>query len=192
MRDLEVIDIFKATGTILEGHFRLSSGLHSALYIEKFRVLENPKYTEILCHKLAERFINEGVTVVVGPAIGGVIIAYEVARHLGVRSIFCEREDGKMILRRGFSIAPEDRVLVVEDIVTTGGSVREVLEVVEASRAPIVGVGILVDRSGGGVSLGYRSEALLEMQIVTYEPDNCPLCANALPLIKPGSKKLTV
>ncbi|MDP3488329.1 MAG: orotate phosphoribosyltransferase, partial [Bacillota bacterium] len=152
-----VSEIFKTTGTIMEGHFRLTSGLHSGLYVEKFRVLEHPKYTEILCREIARRYENDGITLVVGPAIGGVIIAYEVARALGVRSIFCEREDSKLVLRRGFQISPEDRVLVVEDIVTTGGSVKEVLEVVQQSGATIVGVGLLVDRSNGNVNLGYRT-----------------------------------
>ena len=186
----QVSDIFKTTGTIIEGHFRLTSGLHSGLYVEKFRVLEHPKYTEILCREIARRYENDGITLVVGPAIGGVIIAYEVARALGVRSIFCEREDGKLVLRRGFQISPEDRVLVVEDIVTTGGSVKEVLEVVEQSGATIVGVGLLVDRSNGNVNLGYRTEALLTMQVTTHQPDDCPLCKQGLPIVKPGSRKL--
>ena len=161
----QVSEILKTTGAVTEGHFRLTSGLHSGLYAEKFRVLEHPKYTEILCREIARRYENDGITLVVGPAIGGIIIAYEVARALGVRSIFCEREDGKLALRRGFQISPEDRVLVVEDVVTTGGSVKEVLEVVEQSGATIVGVGLLIDRSNGKVDLGYRTEALLTMQV---------------------------
>jgi orotate phosphoribosyltransferase len=184
----KIVEIFKTTGTFMDGHFRLTSGLHSALYVEKFRVLEHPKYTEILCQEIADRYKSAGVSLVVGPAIGGVIIAYEVARALGVRSIFCEREDGKLTLRRGFQIAPEDKVLVVEDIVTTGGSVKEVLQVVEQSGAEIVGVGLLVDRSGGKVDLGYRTEALLTMQVTTYQPDDCPLCKEGLPIVKPGSR----
>jgi len=184
----QVVDIFKTTGTFMEGHFRLTSGLHSSLYIEKFRLLERPQYTSALCQDIAARFNSQGVTVVVGPAMGGIIIAYEVARALGVRAIFCEREDGKLTLRRGFHIEPSDRVLVVEDIVTTGGSVKEVLRVVEHSGATIVGVGLLVDRSGGEVTLGYPTEALLTMTVPTYAPDNCPLCAQGLPIVKPGSR----
>lgn len=186
----QITEIFKATGTFMEGHFRLTSGLHSGLYVEKFRVLEHPNYTEILCREIANRYANDGITVVVGPAIGGVIIAYEVARALGVRSIFCEREEGKLTLRRGFHIKPDDRVLVVEDIVTTGGSVKEVLDVVASSGATIVGVGLLVDRSNGTVDLGYRTEALLTMQVTTYQPDDCPLCQQGLPIVKPGSRKV--
>jgi len=186
----QVTEIFKTTGTLMEGHFRLTSGLHSGLYVEKFRVLEHPQYTEVLCQEIARRYDNDGVTLVVGPAIGGVIIAYEVARALKVRSIFCEREDGKLTLRRGFHISPTDRVLVVEDIVTTGGSVKEVLDVVEESGATIVGVGLLVDRSNGNVNLGYRTEALLTMQVTTYQPDNCPLCKQGVPIVKPGSRKI--
>lgn len=186
----KIIDIFKTTGTFMDGHFRLTSGLHSGLYVEKFRVLEHPKYTEILCQEIADRYKDAGVTLVVGPAIGGVIIAYEVARALEVRSIFCEREDGKLTLRRGFHISPEDKVLVVEDIVTTGGSVKEVLGVVEQSGAEIVGVGLLVDRSGGKVDLGYRTEALLTMQVTVHQPDDCPLCKEGVPIVKPGSRKM--
>lgn len=184
----QISEIFKTTGTFMEGHFRLTSGLHSKLYVEKFRLLENPHYTAILCQEIAARFSKQGVTVVVGPAMGGVIIAYEVARALGVRAVFCEREDGHLALRRGFRIAPSDRVLVVEDIVTTGGSVKEVLRVVEQCGATIVGVGLLVDRSGGEVSLGYPTEALLTMTVQTYAPDNCPLCEQGLPIVKPGSR----
>lgn len=185
-----IVEIFKTTGTFMDGHFRLTSGLHSALYVEKFRVLEHPQYTEILCREIADRYRDSGVTLVVGPAIGGVIIAYETARALGVRSIFCEREEGKLTLRRGFHISPEDKVLVVEDIVTTGGSVKEVLSVVEESGAEIVGVGLLVDRSGGKVDLGYRTEALLTMQVTTYQPEACPLCQEGKPIVKPGSRKV--
>ena len=186
----DIISIFKTTGTFLEGHFCLTSGLHSALYVEKFRVLEHPSYTEILCRDIAAHFADAGVTVVVGPAVGGIIIAYEVARALGVRSIFCEREEGKLTLRRGFHLAATDRVLVVEDIITTGGSVQEVLGIVEGSGASIVGVGLLVDRSGGKVQLPYPTKALLSLTVPTYEPANCPLCTAGVPLSKPGSRKL--
>ncbi len=185
-----IVEIFRTTGTFMEGHFRLTSGLHSGLYVEKFRVLEHPQFTEILCREIADRYKDAGITLVVGPAIGGVIIAYETARALGVRSIFCEREEGKLTLRRGFHIAPEDKVLVVEDIVTTGGSVKEVLAVVAQSGAEIKGVGLLVDRSGGQVDLGYRTEALLTMQVPTYQPDECPLCLEGQPIVKPGSRKI--
>lgn len=190
LNEAQIIEIFKTTGTFMDGHFRLTSGLHSGLYVEKFRVLEHPEHTETLCREIARRFANDKVTLVVGPAIGGVIIAYEVARALGVRSIFCEREEGKLTLRRGFHISPRDRVLVVEDIVTTGGSVREVLEVVQHSGATIVGAGLLVDRSGGQARLGVRTEALLTMQVTTYQPEACPLCEQGLPLVKPGSRKV--
>lgn len=190
LTEAQIVQIFKNTGTFMEGHFRLTSGLHSGLYVEKFRVLEHPQHTETLCKEIARRYAQDGVTLVVGPAIGGVIIAYEVARALGVRSFFCEREEGKLTLRRGFQISPEDRVLVVEDIVTTGGSVKEVLDVVAQSGATIVGVGLLVDRSGGQVNLGYRTEALLTMQVTTYQPDSCPLCEQDLPIVKPGSRKV--
>jgi len=189
LKESQITELFKTTGTFMEGHFRLTSGLHSALYVEKFRLLEHPEHTAVLCREIARRFRDEGVTLVVGPAIGGIIIAYEVARALGVRSIFLEREDGRLQLRRGFVIESTDRVLVVEDIVTTGGSVKEVLKAVEAAGAEIVGVGLLVDRSGGEVDLNYRTEALLTMNVITYAPEQCPLCAQGLPVLKPGSRK---
>ncbi|MBS3985496.1 MAG: orotate phosphoribosyltransferase [Selenomonadales bacterium] len=185
----QITALFKTTGTFMEGHFRLTSGLHSGLYVEKFRLLEHPKHTAVLCQEIARRFRDDGISLVVGPAIGGIIIAYEVARALGVRAIFLEREDGRLQLRRGFVIEPTDRVLVVEDIVTTGGSVKEVLTAVEGAGATIVGVGLLVDRSGGQVDLNYRTEALLTMKVTTYTPEECPLCAQGLPVVKPGSRK---
>ncbi len=185
----QITALFKTTGTFMKGHFRLTSGLHSALYVEKFRLLEHPEHTAVLCQEIARRFRDEGVTLVVGPAIGGIIIAYEVARALGVRSIFLEREEGRLSLRRGFVIEPTDRVLVVEDIVTTGGSVKEVLAAVEAAGAHIVGVGLLVDRSGGEVELKYRTESLLTMTVTTYAPEQCPLCQQGVPIVKPGSRK---
>ncbi|NLU50884.1 MAG: orotate phosphoribosyltransferase [Syntrophomonadaceae bacterium] len=182
--------MFVDAGALLEGHFLLTSGRHSNRYMQCAQVLQYPAYTEALSRILADRFRNDGVDVVVGPAMGGIIVAYEVARQLGVRGIFCERENGVMTLRRGFSIQPGERILVVEDVITTGGSVMEVMEVTKARGGEVVGVAVLVDRSGGKVDLGLRTEAALVMEIDSWEADSCPLCREGtLPITKPGSRK---
>jgi orotate phosphoribosyltransferase len=189
MNELEIRDIFLKTGAILEGHFLLTSGLHSPLYLEKFQVLQHPAHTAALCAALAERFKDQNVSVVIGPVTGGILLAHEVGKSLGTRAIFTEREHGVMTLRRGFVIAPGERVLIVEDIVTTGGSVKEVLAVVKACGGIPVGVGLLVDRSGGQIDLeGIPQEALLTITIPTYHAENCPLCAQGVPLTKRGSR----
>jgi len=173
----------------MEGHFLLTSGLHSPLYVEKFRLLERPEVTAQLGRALADRFRNEGVELVAGPAYGGILLAHETAKALGTKAIFTERVEGRMVFRRGFAEhLPGQRVLVVEDIVTTGGSVREVLEAVQAGGGKVVGVGLLVDRSGGQVNLGVKTEALTTLHIPTYPPDECPLCRQGTPLVKPGSR----
>lgn len=190
MTDKEIMAILEQTGAYIEGHFLLTSGRHSDRYFEKFRVLEHPQYAEGLCRELARRFQDVPIDVVIGPAIGGIILAYEVARQLGARAIFAEREDGKMRLRRGFAIKPSENVLVVEDVVTTGGSIREVLELVEKTGGYIQGVGILMDRSGGAIDLGYRLEALVTLNIQSYEPTNCPLCKQGIPITQRGSRNI--
>jgi orotate phosphoribosyltransferase len=186
----EVLDIFSEAGGLLKGHFLLTSGLHSNTYLEKFQVLQHPKYTERLCAELARRFAGEGVEVVVGPVTGGIILAYEVARQLGARAIFTEREGGVMCLRRGFAVNPGEKVLVVEDIVTTGGSVQEVLSVLQRTPGQIVGVGLLIDRSGGKVDFGVPTEALLKLDIDAWEPSDCPLCRENMPITKRGSRQI--
>ena len=185
----QVLDIFKKSGALLEGHFKLTSGLHSGQYLEKFQVLQWPKYTEILCREIAERFKNDNISVVVGPVTGGVILSYEVAKCLGVRGIFTEREEGKMTLRRGFKINPGEKVLIVEDIITTGGSVMEVIEALKPFGGEIIGVGLLADRSGGKIDFGVRKEALLTLKVENYQQEKCPLCQRGIPLTKRGSKK---
>ncbi|MGQ9487038.1 MAG: orotate phosphoribosyltransferase [Armatimonadota bacterium] len=186
----EILQIFRDCGAILHGHFRLSSGKHSDTYFEKFQVLQYPRYVQQLCGELAERFRAEPVDVVVGPTTGGVIIAYEVARQLGTRAIYAEREGQKRVLRRGFTLLPNERVLVVDDILTTGGSVREVLEMLEPYRVQLVGVGILVDRTGGQVLMGTRLEALLPLSVQSWQPEQCPLCQQGEPITEPGSRFL--
>lgn len=187
----EVKELFIKTGAIMEGHFLLTSGLHSPLYVEKFQVLQHPKYTEQLCIALAEKFLKDNIEVVVGPITGGILLAHEVGKRLGTRAIFTERENGKMTLRRGFVIKPGERVLIVEDIVTTGGSIKEVLDVVVEQGGIPVGIGMLVDRSGGKASFGeVPYKALLNLDVTTYDPSNCPLCKENIPMTKRGSRKL--
>lgn len=186
----EILQIFRDCGAVLHGHFRLSSGKHSDTYFEKFQILQYPQHVQRLCSELTNRFRTEPIDVVVGPTTGGVIIAYEVARQLGTRAIYAEREGDKRVLRRGFTLCPGERVLVVDDILTTGGSVREVLEMLEPYRVQVVGVGILVDRAGGQVQLDTRLEALLRLNVQAWQPEECPLCQQEEPITEPGSRFL--
>jgi len=186
----EILQIFRDCGAILQGHFRLSSGKHSNTYFEKFRILQYPRHVQRLCGELANRFRSEPIDVVVGPTTGGVIIAYEVARQLDTRAVYAEREGEKRVLRRGFTLQPGERVLVVDDILTTGGSVREVLEMLEPYQVQVVGVGILVDRTGGQAQIGTRLEALLRLSVEAWEAEQCPLCQRGEPISEPGSRFL--
>jgi orotate phosphoribosyltransferase len=185
----EAIDIFTRSGALMEGHFKLTSGRHSNRYMQCAQVLQYPQFTEQLALHIAEKYADEKIDMVIGPAMGGIIVAYEVARQLKVPGIFCERENGQMALRRGFSIDPGSRLLVVEDVVTTGGSVMEVMEIVRASGGVVAGVAVLVDRSAGKVDFGVRKEAVLTMDIESWPPDDCPLCLDGQgEAIKPGSR----
>jgi len=185
----EAETIFIKSGALMQGHFRLTSGKHSNQYMQCAQVLQYPWYTEMLAAHIAERFRQDRIELVVGPAMGGIIVAYEVARQLKVPGIFAERQNGAMVLRRGFEIKPGQRVLVVEDVVTTGGSVHEVIDVVNKSEGNVVGVAVLVDRSGGKVDFGVKQEAVLTMDIQAWEPQDCPLCQEGkIPAIKPGSR----
>ncbi len=187
MTEDQVKELFLKTNAIMEGHFLLTSGLHSPMYVEKFNVLQHPKYTEQLCQALAEKFADQKIETVVGPVTGGILLAHEVGKALGTRAIFTERENGKMTFRRGFKLAPGERVLIVEDIVTTGGSVKEVIDVVLESGAIPVGVGLLVDRSGGKIDFGpVPYQALLHLDVTTYAPETCPLCQNNVSMTKRG------
>lgn len=190
LSEKEIMRIFRETKVWQEGHFLLTSGRHSGEYIQCARVLQYPRFTETLCFELAKRFKGEEIDVVAAPAVGGIIIAYEVAKILQTRAIFAERENGKMVFRRGFEIDEDEKVLVVEDVITTGGSVREVIQAVRACGGDIRGAGVFVDRSGGKVSFDTRVEALLNVTIKTYSPEECPLCREQKPLVKPGSRKL--
>ncbi len=188
MTEKEVYDLLVETGAIMTGHFKLSSGLHSPHYVEKFNVLQRPEYTEKLCRALAEHFKDAQIETVVGPMTGGILLAHETGKALGTRAIFTERVDGEMTFRRGFTLHEGERVLIVEDVVTTGGSVREVIDVVKSFGGVPVAVGLLVDRSGGKSDFGgVPNFALLHMDVETYEPENCPLCREGVPLTKRGS-----
>lgn len=187
----EVLQIFEETGVLQEGHFILTSGRHSKRFMQTAQVLQYANITEKLCSSLAEGFQNEKIDIVISPAVGGILVGYEISRILGVRNIFCERENGEMKLRRGFKIEQGARVLVVEDVVTTGGSVKEVISVIEEAGGTIVGVGVLVDRSNGTVDFGYPLRSLLPIAIDSYPADECPLCAQGeIPAIKPGSRSI--
>ena len=187
MTEAEVKEIFVAAGAIMEGHFLLTSGLHSPMYVEKFNVLQHPESTEKLCKALAEQFKNEKIQTVVGPMTGGILLAHEVGKALGTRAIFTERENGCMTFKRGFSLQPGERVLIVEDIVTTGGSVKEVIDVVRENGGIPVAAGMLVDRSGGKVNFGdVPHHALLHLDVITYDPKQCPLCEKGTPMTKRG------
>ncbi len=187
----EIIDMLKNTGALLEGHFLLTSGRHSDRYIQCAKMFQYPKYSEIICRQLAEEIKDAGIDVdlVIGPAIGGIILSYEMGRALGVKNIFAEREEGIMTLRRGFEIRPGERVLVVEDVVTTGGSVREVINLIENTGGRVVAVSSVVDRSGGRVDFGVPSFSLIRLEVQSYSSDECPICRQGdIPLVKPGSR----
>ena len=185
-----ILKIFKETGALLEGHFILTSGLHSARYFQCARVFQYPRHAEALCREIAGHFKKERIDVVVSPAVGGIIVGQEVARFLGARAIFMERVDGKMTLRRGFEIIQNERVLVAEDVTTTGGSAKEVIEEVKARGGEPIAVTAVVDRSGGKIDFGTPYYSLLQMEILNYPPETCPLCAQGSQAVKPGSRGL--
>ena len=192
MSDMEkdLLEIFHRTGALLEGHFQLTSGLHSSQYLQCALVLQYPAYAEMAGRALAALFSDDRIDAVVAPAIGGIIVAHETARALGVRALFTERESGVMTLRRGFRLNRGERILVVEDVVTTGGSTRETIDAVVEADGVVVGAGSLVDRSGGSVDVGVRRLSLLTLSVPAFEPASCPLCSGGTPAIKPGSRGL--
>jgi orotate phosphoribosyltransferase len=181
------MDRFRQTGAYLRGHFRLTSGLHSGEYLQCALVLQHPAIAEQFGRELASKL--ERAQVVASPAIGGLIIGHEVARAMGARFIFTERDPaGKMTLRRGFSVQPGETVVVIEDVITTGGSTREVIEVLQTAGARVLGAGSIIDRSGGRADLGVPRVALETLQVVAHAPEECPLCKQGLPVEKPGSR----
>ncbi|EOD01303.1 orotate phosphoribosyltransferase [Caldisalinibacter kiritimatiensis] len=190
MKREEILDIFKKTGVLLKGHFLLTSGKHSAQYLQCAKLFQYPEYSEMVVEELVSKFENQDIDLVASPAIGGIILGYETAKQLKVKNIFLEREEGKMTLRRGFEIKKGDKVLVVEDVVTTGGSVKEVIDLIKEKGGEVVGVGSIVNRSKGVTKFEEELKSVIKFDIETYEPDNCPLCDENLPVIKPGSRKI--
>ncbi len=180
-------EIFEKAGAILKGHFLLTSGRHSPVYWEKFKVLQYPNHTQQLCHLIANHFRKQEIQVVAGPTTGGIILAFEVARQLGVRGIFAEKQGEKeRAFRRGFGIDPGEKVLIVDDILTTGSSIREVMAAVKSQGGEIIGIGVLVDRSEQKLDFGVPLFSCLRSETITYSPQDCPLCAAKIPLVKPG------
>jgi orotate phosphoribosyltransferase len=183
-----VIDEFKQTGALLEGHFQLTSGLHSTVYLQCARVLQFPEKAEAFGRAIAQKFADAGVQLVASPAIGGIVIGHEVARALGARFIWTEREGGEMTLRRGFTVSPGEKTLVVEDVITTGGSTRETIEALQSAGADVVGAASIIDRSGGSVEVGVPRVALATLRVLAVEPEICEACKTGEPAVKPGSR----
>ena len=186
MEQEAVLDLYRTSGALLEGHFKLSSGLHSNRYLQSALVLQFPEFATTLGEALAARNAHLQPTAVLSPALGGIVIGQEVGRALGVRALFAERQDGVLTLRRGFTLSPSDRVLIVEDVITTGGSTRETAKVAEAAGAHVIGAGAIVDR--GDADLGLPLQSLVRLEVPAWPAETCPLCANGAPVTKPGSR----
>ena len=183
-----VLGVFRRVGALLEGHFRLTSGLHSSGYLQCALVLQHPREAELCGAAISELVRPLGPQTVLSPALGGIVIGQEVGRALGIRAIFAERQDGSLMLRRGFGLSPGERVLVVEDVVTTGGSTRETIDVARAAGAEVVGAAAIIDRSGGQQGIDVPFYSLAAVSLPTYQPESCPMCAAGAPVIKPGSR----
>lgn len=189
MQPEEIITIFKSTEALLEGHFKLTSGLHSPQYFQCAKVLQYPKHTEMLCGLIADYYKDKSVDVVISPALGGIVVGQEVGRQLTSRTIFAERQDGVMQIRRGFEIKQGENVLICEDVVTTGGSTKEVIDIVHSNGGNVIGISSIVDRSGGTVKFDVPHQfSVLKMDVITYNPNDCPLCKQNIPILKPGSR----
>ena len=189
LRTDQVIDEFKKSGALLEGHFKLSSGLHSSVYLQCALVLQFPEKAELFGRAIAEHYEGQGIELVASPAIGGLIIGHEVARALGARFIWTERQDGEMTLRRGFSVRAGERVLVVEDVVTTGGSTRETVDALKKAGASVIGAASIIDRSSGKADVGVTRMSLASLDVKSFDPAECDLCARGVEVVKPGSRK---
>jgi len=190
MKEKEVLKIFQKCGGMLKGHFLLSSGLHSPDYLQAAKVFQYPEYATLLSREMALRFKKKKIDLVIGPAIGGILLSFEMGKILKVKTIFAEREEGKMRLRRGFSIQKGEKCLVVEDVITTGASTKEVIDLVKRSKADVVGIAAIIERSKEPIDFKARKEVLLRIPLITYSEKNCPLCKKKAPLIKPGSRTI--
>ena len=189
MDSAAVIELFKTTGALLEGHFVLTSGLHSTNYLQCALLLQHPREAEDFARALAEHFKDDNIQLVAAPAIGGIVIGHEVARQLGSRFIWTERVDGEMTLRRGFTVMPEERTLVVEDVITTGGSTRETVQTLTGAGANVIGAASIIDRSSGRADVGVKRVALATLDVPAVDPASCELCRKGIPAVKPGSRK---
>ena len=189
MNPEKVIDEFKKTGALLEGHFQLSSGLHSTVYLQCALVLQFPEKAEAFGRAIAQQFSSAGIQLVASPAIGGIVIGHEVARALGARFVWTEREAGEMTLRRGFTVSPGERTLVVEDVITTGGSTRETIDALRRAGADVVAAASIIDRSGGNADVGVPRTALATLKVLSVEPEICDACKLGEPAVKPGSRR---
>jgi orotate phosphoribosyltransferase len=187
MTEKEIEKLLSNCGAFLKGHFLLSSGQHSEDYIEKIKIIHEPDKVQKICSELADKFKNFNFDVVISPAMGGIVLGYEVAKISEKKFIFTQRENNKMTIRNGFELHPDEKVLIIEDVMTTGRSVFEVIDCIKEKGARIIGIGLIVDRSGGKVDFGYPTKTLLKMDIKTYLPEECPLCKRGIPLLKPGS-----
>lgn len=185
----EMMELLLESGVLVKGHFLLTSGRHSGQYLQIAQAFAHPKLSEKLAVELSKRFCDENVDIVIGPALGGVILSYEVARQMDAISIYCERVNGRMKLRRGFGVQPGQRVLIVEDVVSTGASLNETIELVQEAGGHIVGIGVIIDRTLGGVDFGIRMESIIELDLESYPVDECPMCQNGEPLMRPPKAK---
>jgi orotate phosphoribosyltransferase len=192
MKSEDALDLFRRSGALLEGHFILTSGAHSPNYFQCARVLQHPNWAQLLCSEIGLHFNEYRIQVVAAPAVGGIIVAHEVARTLNARCLFAERENGVMTFRRGFELHPDENVLVVEDVVTTGGSLKEVVQLCRRANANVIGVGFLVDRSTGTAHFDVPHFSLISVDVKKYDPSDCPLCREGrMPAVKPGSRSLS-
>ncbi|MDF1611377.1 orotate phosphoribosyltransferase [Stygiobacter electus] len=190
MENQNILEIFYKTNALLNGHFLLTSGRHSNQYFQCALVLQYPEYNQIICEKIANHFKDFEIDAVIAPAIGGIVVGQEVARQLNKKFIFAEREDKNLTLRRGFKIEEGKKYLVCEDVVTTGGSVFEVIEIIKHNGGIVTGVGFIVDRSNGKVNFGVPQFSTVKLDVVSYSPEECPLCKQGIELVKPGSRKI--
>lgn len=191
LAEQELLNIFRKTEALLDGHFRLTSGRHSNQYFQCAKVLQYTNYNTQICEMIVKHFKDTEIDTVIAPALGGIIVGQEVARQLNKKFIFAEREQSALTLRRGFSLSENEKVLVCEDVVTTGGSVFEVIDIVKSNNARVVGVGFIVDRSNGKVKFDYPQYSTLTVNAVSFTPEECELCKKGIPVIKPGSRKTT-